>query len=146
MALSFVVWYSMVCHGMVLYGTLFYPGTEKDECRVGISNDLLITGIPHHRSHRALELAKGLSGRTGSRAVITTSGHGSSWFLLVYRCTKHGVELKGGPWLWSSGSRPYRMIRKQRFSQIVGRQVVADYWGRVKPYFRMVFGFRWRRW
>ena len=48
---------------MVRYGTLCHPGTEKAECRVGISNDLLITGIPHHRSHRALELAKGLSDR-----------------------------------------------------------------------------------
>ena len=55
-------WYG---HGtvMVRYGTLCHPGTEKAECRVGISNDLLITGIPHHRSHRALELAKGLSDR-----------------------------------------------------------------------------------
>ena len=50
-------------YGMVRYGTLCHPGTEKAECRVGISNDLLITGIPHHRSHRALELAKGLSDR-----------------------------------------------------------------------------------
>ena len=57
-----MVWYG---HGtvMVRYGTLCHPGTEKAESRVGISNDLLITGIPHHRSHRALELAKGLSDR-----------------------------------------------------------------------------------
>ena len=80
------------------FSVLFGRQKAQELCKVGFSNDLLITGIPHHRSHSTWprctpEEPDWRVGHTGSRTVITTSGHGSSWFQYS-RFTKRWVDLK----------------------------------------------------